>query len=81
MKITLDIDCTPEEARTFFGLPDLTAVNAVLAGELEKRTRENLDSLADPAAFWERAITSGAGSMEVFSRMMEQAAGMGGKKP
>jgi len=23
MKITLDIDCTPEELRSFFGLPDV----------------------------------------------------------
>ena len=23
MKVKIDIDCTPEEARTFFGLPDL----------------------------------------------------------
>jgi hypothetical protein len=23
MKVHIDIDCTPEEARTFFGLPDL----------------------------------------------------------
>lgn len=27
MKITVDIDCTPEEARRFMGLPDLTPVH------------------------------------------------------
>jgi hypothetical protein len=27
MKISVDVDCTPEEARRFMGLPDLTAVH------------------------------------------------------
>ena len=27
MKITVDVDCTPEEARRFMGLPDLTPVH------------------------------------------------------
>ena len=27
MKVTIDIDCTPEEARRFMGLPDLTLVH------------------------------------------------------
>ena len=74
MKITLDIDCTPEEARTFFGLPDLTGVNAVLTHELERRTRENMDTLADPKVFWDRAMTAGAGSMDAFAALFARAA-------
>ena len=27
MKFTVDVDCTPEEARRFLGLPDLTPVH------------------------------------------------------
>ena len=27
MKVTVDVDCTPEEARRFLGLPDLTPVH------------------------------------------------------
>ena len=27
MKVTIDIDCTPDEARRFMGLPDLTPVH------------------------------------------------------
>lgn len=27
MKITVDVDCTPEEARRFMGLPDLTPLH------------------------------------------------------
>jgi hypothetical protein len=35
MKIRVDIDCSPEEARRFFGLPDLTPVHAVFVGRME----------------------------------------------
>ena len=36
MKITVDVDCTPEEARRFMGLPDLTPVHdAYLAKMLD----------------------------------------------
>lgn len=73
MKITLDVDCTPEEARTFLGLPDLTRVNDTIAAELERRTKENLDTLADPKAFWERALSTGAGNMEAFQALFAQA--------
>ena len=79
MKITLDVDCTPEEARTFLGLPDLTGVNATIATELERRTKDNLDTLADPQAFWDRAVTSGVSGMEAFSKMFAQAAKDAGK--
>ena len=27
MKITVDVDCTPQEARAFMGLPDVTPLN------------------------------------------------------
>ena len=27
MKVTINLECTPEEARTFMGLPDVTEVN------------------------------------------------------
>ena len=27
MKVTVDVDCTPEEARRFLGLPDLSPVH------------------------------------------------------
>ena len=35
MKVTIDIDCTPEEARRFMGLPDLTQVHEAYVDKLE----------------------------------------------
>lgn len=50
MKVTFNIDCTPEEARKFLGLPDLLPVQERLMGEMEAKMRENLQSL-DPETF------------------------------
>ncbi len=37
MKITVDIECTPAEARQFLGLPDLEPLQKAAMGEIEKR--------------------------------------------
>ncbi len=37
MKITIDIDCTPTEARQFMGLPDLEPLQKAALAEIEKR--------------------------------------------
>ena len=34
MKITVDVDCTPEEARRFMGLPDLTPVHDAYVAQM-----------------------------------------------
>ncbi|WP_296721783.1 DUF6489 family protein [Erythrobacter sp.] len=36
MKITIEIDCTPEEARSFMGLPDVSAANNVYVENITK---------------------------------------------
>ena len=45
MKVKIDIDCTPDEARTFFGLPDVTPLNEAMVKEMSKRMQENMSSL------------------------------------
>jgi hypothetical protein len=37
VKITINVDCTPAEAREFFGLPDLRPLQAAWLAEVEKR--------------------------------------------
>ncbi|MBA4747085.1 MAG: transposase [Sphingopyxis sp.] len=36
MKINVEVDCTPEEARRLFGLPDLTPLHAIYLSRVEK---------------------------------------------
>jgi Family of unknown function (DUF6489) len=37
MKITIEIDCTPAEARQYCGLPDVQPMQAAMLAEVEKR--------------------------------------------
>ena len=37
MKITVEIDCSPVEARAFLGLPDVSALNARMVEEMQSR--------------------------------------------
>ncbi|WP_207485337.1 DUF6489 family protein [Arenibaculum pallidiluteum] len=47
MKITVDVDCTPEEARQFLGLPDVRPMQDALMQQLQERLSANLQAM-DP---------------------------------
>jgi hypothetical protein len=42
MKFTVNVECSPEEARRFMGLPDVTPINEALVAEMGKRMEKNL---------------------------------------
>ena len=45
MKISIDIDCTPEEARRFFGLPDVAPMQEAVMAEVQERVLANLKAM------------------------------------
>ncbi len=45
MKISLDIECTPEEARKFFGLPDVEKMQEALVAQMQEKLAENIAGL------------------------------------
>ena len=49
MKVTVDIDCTPEEARAFLGLPDVKPMQEQLMGELQERMAANIGAMEPEA--------------------------------
>jgi Family of unknown function (DUF6489) len=49
MKIRLDVDCTPEEARTFLGLPDVKPLQKAMLEEVEERLKANLAAMQPEA--------------------------------
>lgn len=66
MKVKFDIDCTPEEARAFFGLPDVQPMQEALMKELEKRLSDNIQQL-DPETMlktWLPATIQGWGEVQ-----------------
>ena len=76
MKIKLDIDCTPEEVREFFGLPRVKPVQEELLKEVQERLRANIKAM-DPEAMlktWLPATMQGFEQLqEMFVRQMGRA--------
>jgi len=81
MKIKFDIDCTPEELRSFFGLPDVRPMQDELLKQVEERLRANLKAL-DPETMLKTWLPAGLKGFEQLQEMfMSQMAGRGpGKK-
>ncbi|MBM3560630.1 MAG: hypothetical protein FJX53_12295 [Alphaproteobacteria bacterium] len=49
MKVTVDIDCTPKEARAFLGLPDVRATQDAVTAALRDRMMAGLASMEPEA--------------------------------
>jgi hypothetical protein len=49
MKIHVDVDCTPEEARTLFGLPDVKPMQAAVMQEIENKMKRALAAMEPDA--------------------------------
>ncbi|HXQ68418.1 MAG TPA: DUF6489 family protein [Alphaproteobacteria bacterium] len=78
MKITIDIDCTPQEARSFLGLPDLEPLQTALLSDVEARMRAALASM-DPDALMKLWFPGGMQGWEQLQKMFwAQVAGGGG---
>ena len=49
MKVKSDIDCTPEEARAFFGLPDMAPLHAQMTAAMGEHMKSAMAAM-DPEA-------------------------------
>jgi hypothetical protein len=74
MKLNVEIDCTPAEARAFLGLPDVAALNAHLVDEMTKRLDANI-AMAAPEELMKSWLAFGGQASEQFMKMMTAAAG------
>ena len=76
MKITVDVDCTPEEARRFLGLPDLTPVHGAYVDKLQRLVTDGItpEIVGDMVKQWGPMTDAG---MNMWRSMFEQ---MSGKK-
>lgn len=59
MKVRIDIECTPEEARAFFGMPSVEALNAKIMDEIQTRMMEHVQRM-DPEALAKAWMPAGA---------------------
>jgi len=77
MKIKIEVDCTPQEARTFFGLPDLEPIHDAVTAEMKERL-EAAAKAVDPEAFMKAWMPGGQG-LEKMQEVFFSA--MSGKRP
>lgn len=95
MKVTVNVECSPEEARAFFGLPDVRPMQENLMQEIERRMMANLSAM-DPETISKTWFPMGMQGMEqwqkLFWNQMQQSmsgaasfasavSGLGSKEP
>ena len=83
MKITIDIDCTPQEARAFLGLPHVEPMQEALVAQMQERLAQHLQAI-EPDALMSAWLPGGikglATLQEQFWKQMTQMQDAAGKK-
>jgi hypothetical protein len=77
MKFTVNVECSPEEARRFMGLPDVTPINEKLVEEMTKRMEANLQMMS-PESMMSSWMSVGTQARDAFVKLMTSAAGSAG---
>lgn len=67
MKVTINVDCTPEEARVFLGLPDVQPMQRALMAQLQDRISTNLAAM-DPDTLVKTWMPLGMQNLEQWQR-------------
>jgi hypothetical protein len=79
MKVNIEIDCTPLEARQFFGLPDLSPLQAAVMDKLQQQMMSNIEKTS-PEALMQSWLTFDPKLTERFQDMFVAMAGLGGPR-
>ena len=85
MKIHMDIECTPDEARTLFGLPDVKPMQEALMKDVEARMKKTLSAM-EPESLVRMWLPAGIKGIEQWQdfvwssvqRALSKARGDGG---
>ncbi|WP_225207105.1 DUF6489 family protein [Novosphingobium huizhouense] len=74
MKVNVEIDCSPEEARRFLGLPDVSKANDVYVDAIANAMKgvTSMDQLSGMAR---QIAPMGELGMNLFKQFVEQGAG------
>ena len=78
MKVNVEIDCTPLEARQFFGLPDVQPMQTAVMDKLQQQMMANIEKVS-PEALMQSWFTFDPKIAERFQDMFVTMAGLGGR--
>ena len=86
MKVKVDLECTPEEARTFFGLPDVQPMQKVMMQEMQDRLMSAVKG-TDAETLMKTWMPAGVAGLEQMQKLFWQqfrsspgGTGSGGEK-
>jgi len=78
MKVNVEVTCTPEEARAFFGLPNVQPMQDAMMKKIEERTLAGLDAMS-PEALLKHWLPAGVQGLEQLQTLFWQS--LQGKTP
>jgi Family of unknown function (DUF6489) len=79
MKVNIEIDCTPVEARQFFGLPDVVPMQTAMMDKLQQQMMSNIDKVS-PESLMQTWFSFDPKLAERFQEMFVTMAGLGAPK-
>jgi len=79
MKVNIEIDCTPLEARQFFGLPDVAPMQTAVMDKLQQQVLSNIEKVS-PESLVQSWFTFDPKLAERFQDMFVTMAGLGGTR-
>ena len=77
MKINIEIDCTPEEARVFMGLPDIKPMQDAMVAEIQTKLRDQLSKM-EPETLMKEWLSPGLENFQKVQKAFWDAATGGG---
>jgi hypothetical protein len=75
MKISVDVEMTPEEMRKLFGLPDVEAFQRQLMDDIRERMVSGSEGY-DPIKLFQPYVTGTMASWDMFQKMLSNASSM-----
>ncbi|WP_407159626.1 DUF6489 family protein [Bradyrhizobium sp. STM 3557] len=76
MKVNIEIDCTPQEARQFFGLPDVGPMQMAVMDKLQQQMTSNIDKM-NPEALLQSWFSFDPKLAERFQDLFVTMTGLG----
>jgi hypothetical protein len=77
MKITMDVEITPEEVRKLFGLPDVEGFQRQLMDDIRERMTAGAEGY-DPIKLFQPYVSGTMASWDVFQKLLTGATNLSG---
>jgi hypothetical protein len=79
MKVNIEIDCTPVEARQFMGLPDVVPMQTAVMDKMQQQMMSNIEKVS-PESLMQTWFSFDPKIVERFQDMFVAMAGLGAPK-